>query len=50
MKTIPQNIMEANNWVSARWVGEHILAIMPMTFGKFRLTIGKDYLCYEKGY
>ena len=50
MKKIPQKIMKANNWVVARWVGDYIIAVTPMILGKYRVTIGLNYLCYEKGY
>lgn len=38
-----------NNAVAARVVDGDVIAVVPMTFGKFRLTIG-DEMFIEHGY
>jgi hypothetical protein len=53
--TLPADF-DTNRWahengaIGARVVGDELVAVVPMTFGKFRLTIGPDSMWIEHGY
>lgn len=39
-----------NDFVMAREVGKYVLTVHVLTYGRGRLTLGYDYVIYEKGY
>ncbi len=40
-----------NGWVAHRVFADgRIAAVTPMTYGKFRLTVGRDFLTYDDGW